>query len=146
MIVREIDPELDMQEWLRMRALLYEDTPEDNLNETQAILDEYEIWGVFVLERPSSKLGGFAEVGIRKYAEGCSTSPVAYLEGWYVDADCRKQGFGALLITAVEQWAKQNGYTELASDALIENTVSLAAHLALGFDEVERQICFIKTL
>ena len=31
---------------------------------------------VFVLERPEGGLGGFIEAGTRKYADGCSTTPV----------------------------------------------------------------------
>jgi thiazole synthase ThiGH ThiG subunit len=50
-----------------------------------------------------------------------------------------------------ETWASRwsacgNGFTELASDTTIDNNVSLASHLALGFTEVERQINFIKKL
>lgn len=102
--------------------------------------------GVFVAERPSFGLAGFVEVGIRKYAEGCTTSPVAYLEAWYVDADSRRQGIGKALVAMAETWAIQHGYQEMASDTLIDNTVSLAGHLAMGYEEVERQICFIKKL
>ena len=32
----------------------------------------------------------------RPYADGCDTSPVGYLEGWYVDPDLRRTGVGAL--------------------------------------------------
>jgi aminoglycoside 6'-N-acetyltransferase I len=58
----------------------------------------------------------------------------------------RRQGVGKSLITAAEAWARQNGFHELASDTIIDNEVSLASHLALGFTEVERQINFIKKL
>ena len=34
----------------------------------------------------------------------------------------------------------------MASDAELHNAVSLEAHRALGFDEVERQVCFRKPL
>ena len=101
---------------------------------------------VIVADRGNGALAGFAEVGSRNYAEGCVTTPVAYLEGWYVDPDVRGTGLGARLLAAVETWAREQGFTELASDAEIENTVSLEVHLALGFEEVERQICFRKRL
>jgi hypothetical protein len=39
-----------------------------------------------------------------------------------------------------------NGYSELASDALLENELSHAAHRAVGFDEVERTVHFRKSL
>ena len=45
-----------------------------------------------------------------------------------------------------EEWAINNGFNELASDAELENLSSLAAHKALGFQEVERIVCFIKRI
>jgi GNAT superfamily N-acetyltransferase len=40
---------------------------------------------------------------------------VAYLEGWFVRAASRRQSVGRALIEAVEEWARHNGCTELAS-------------------------------
>ncbi|WP_420629654.1 aminoglycoside 6'-N-acetyltransferase [Candidatus Leptofilum sp.] len=147
MKVRELDSSRDMTEWLRLRQGLFDDSTEaEHQQEMAEILAEAD-GCVLVAERPSSpKLAGYLHVGSRKYAEGCTTSPVAYLEEWFVDADVRRQGVGRALIAAAEAWAQQNGYTELASDTLIENEISLASHLALGFTEVERQINFIKKL
>jgi aminoglycoside 6'-N-acetyltransferase I len=100
----------------------------------------------FVAERPDGSLCGFVEVGSRPYAEGCESSPVGYIEGWWVDDDVRKRGIGRALIETAEQWARAKGYTEMASDALIDNRVSHAAHAALGFEEVERLVMFRKSL
>jgi aminoglycoside 6'-N-acetyltransferase I len=50
------------------------------------------------------------------------------------------------LVKAAEDWAIVRGYTEIASDALLENTISERAHKALGFAEVERAIRFRKGL
>ncbi len=101
---------------------------------------------VFVADRGDGKLAGFAEIGIRNYAEGCESTPVPFLEGWYVDPDMRRTGLGARLVATVEDWARENGFTELASDTELDNEISLRAHTALGFEEVERQICFRKDL
>ena len=101
---------------------------------------------MIVAEREDGSLAGFAEIGARNYAEGCETTPVAYLEGWYVDPDVRRDGIGATLLKAVEAWALEHGFSEIASDTELDNEVSLQAHRALGFDEVERQICFKKRL
>jgi aminoglycoside 6'-N-acetyltransferase I len=89
---------------------------------------------------------GFAELSIRPYAEGCLTDRVAYLEGWYVVPEARRRGVGRALLAAAEQWAIGQGCTEFASDALLDNDVSAAAHRALGFVEVERIRCFRKDL
>jgi aminoglycoside 6'-N-acetyltransferase I len=95
---------------------------------------------------PASRLVGFAEVSRRAYAEGCGTSPVGFLEGWYVVPDCHRTGIGRALVRAAEQWARRTGCREFASDALAENTGGTAAHLALGFEEVEVIRCFRKGL
>ena len=100
----------------------------------------------FVAERPDGSLCGFVEVGSRPYAEGCASSPVGYIEGWWVDDDMRKRGVGRALIEAAEQWARAKGHTEMASDSLIDNAVSHSAHAALGFEEVERLVMFRKSL
>ena len=94
----------------------------------------------------SSRLCGFIEVGEREFADGCDSSPVAYLEGWFVDEDVRGRGIGSQLITAAEEWAMANGYREFASDALLENLSSQRAHRAVGFVEVERAVRYAKQL
>jgi aminoglycoside 6'-N-acetyltransferase I len=101
---------------------------------------------VIVADRGGGSLAGFVEIGSRNYAEGCDSTPVAYLEGWYVDPDVRRTGLGASLLKAAEKWAIKHGFSEIASDAELGNEISLHAHLALGFEEVERQICFKKRL
>jgi aminoglycoside 6'-N-acetyltransferase I len=102
------------------------------------------VW--FVLDRGDGRLGSYVEVGTRPYAEGCDTSPVAYVEAWYVDEDLRRRGWGGGLFAAVEAWARAHGHSELASGSLLDNHASIAAHKALGFDEVERQVHFAKRL
>jgi len=89
---------------------------------------------------------GFAELSIRSCADGCESDRVAYLEGWFVDSAFRRQGAGAALVRAAEQWARRLGCTEFASDTEIDNSASATAHKALGFAEVSRVICFRKAL
>jgi aminoglycoside 6'-N-acetyltransferase I len=136
----------DYPEWLRMRLALWPDGSEaDWQHEIADILaDPHQ--PVFVAERPDGTLGGFLEVSLRKYADGCDSSPVGYLEGWYVDADLRRTGVGAALVQAAENWARAQGCTEMGSDTEIENRVSFRAHLALGYEEAERLIHFCKAL
>jgi aminoglycoside 6'-N-acetyltransferase I len=49
-------------------------------------------------------------------------------------------------VRAAEEWGRAQGCTEFASDALIENVVSIAAHRALGFTEIDRVVTFRKDL
>lgn len=127
-----------------MRERLY--GPADHDAEIIAIMNDPERNAVFVYARADGRLGGFIEVGLRSYAEGCSTSPVAYVEGWYVDDDLRRSGVGRALVVEAEAWALRRGLTEMASDTGLENNVSIAAHRALGFEEVERAVLFKKPL
>jgi aminoglycoside 6'-N-acetyltransferase I len=133
----------DFAEWGRMRSALW---PEQSEADMEAWLRRTDA-GVIVAERvPGLGLCGFAEVGERAYADGCATSPVAYLEGWYVDPDRRRLSIGAQLITAVEAWARGRGNRELASDTTLDNVISQRAHERLGFSETERLVLYRKTL
>ena len=89
---------------------------------------------------------GFAEISLRAWAEGCVSSPVGYLEGWYVKAEYRRTGVGRRLVAAGEEWARSQGCSEMASDTWLDNDVSHAAHLALGFTEASRVIHYRKSL
>ena len=90
---------------------------------------------------------GFAQCGLRTdYVEGTETSPVGYLEGIFVRADYRNNGYARELLLACEMWAKDVGCTEFASDCELDNTNSLKFHMAMGFGEANRIICFKKKL
>lgn len=90
---------------------------------------------------------GFAQCQLRHdYVEGCETSPVGFLEGVYVQPEYHHQGVARQLVTACEDWARSVGCTEFGSDCEIDNTDSLAFHLAIGFEEVNRTIWFHKKL
>jgi GNAT superfamily N-acetyltransferase len=58
----------------------------------------------------------------------------------------RRQGAARRLVEAVQQWAGQMKCSEMASDALLENTDSHGMHLGLGFEETERVVYFRKVL
>jgi len=104
---------------------------------------------VFVAERSDPETGrlyGFAEVGLRGYAEGCLSTPVGYLEGIWVDADARGRGIGRALVMYCERWAIEHGCVEFASDAVIDNAASHAFHRAIGFEEAVRLVCYRRPL
>ena len=100
----------------------------------------------FVAEQSAGRLAGFIEIGVRPYAEGCGSAAVPFIEGWYVDAAYRQAGTGRELVRAAEDWARSQGYREIGSDVEIGNDVSLAAHRALGYEEVTRLVCFRRDL
>lgn len=90
---------------------------------------------------------GFAQCQLRHdYVEGTETSPVGYLEGIFVQEGFRHQGHAKALLHECEQWAKRKECSEFASDCELTNTDSLQFHLAMGFDEANRIICFKKAI
>lgn len=141
----------DSAAWLALRAALW---PEADGAELRAEVDAFFqgevpptlIAALFLAESREGTLVGMIELSLRPYADGCESSPVPFVEGWYVAPKSRRQGVGAALVKAAENWALAQGYTEMASDALLENTISERTHKALGFDEVERAIRFRKEL
>ena len=153
--IRHSEP-ADAAQWIALRFALW---PDELLTGHAAAVAEFfsgprvgpgimpeAVFVAVASEPPTTTLIGFAEVSRRLYAEGCETSPVGFLEGWYVAPAYRRQGVGRALVLAAEAWARNNGCREFASDALAENTESAAAHQALGFEEVEVIRCFRKTL
>ena len=144
MHIREVAPG-DATEWAWRRAELWSEDHEREIAEffagSRAACEM-----VYVIDRGNGRIGGFIELSTRSYAEGCTTSPVAYVEGWYVDADLRRSGVGRKLMEAAESWGREGGHSELASDCGIENEVSFLAHTAIGFEETDRIICFRKEL
>ena len=68
------------------------------------------------------------------------------LEGIYTVEGARRRGWAARLIAQVQEWAKQQGCSELASDTDIANLDSQRLHAALGFAETELVVFYRKTL
>jgi aminoglycoside 6'-N-acetyltransferase I len=132
-------------------ALWPESSAEDHANELALILAG-KAAGIlpaiiFVAESNDAELLGFLEAGLRSHADGCDPShPVGYVEGWYVVESERRQGIGAALLRAAEDWARTQGCTEMASDTQLENLLSQRAHASLGFQIAERSILYRKPL
>jgi aminoglycoside 6'-N-acetyltransferase I len=142
-IVREMRPE-DKAVWRDMRAALFGEDPSLIGDVEGYFAGDPMIARAFIAEDGGTL--GFVELSLRNYAEGCATSPVPYVEGLYVAEDARRNNVGRLLMAAAEDWARDHGFTEIASDTQIENAASLAAHQAYGFTEVERIACLRKAL
>ena len=102
---------------------------------------------VLLAEESGGRVVGFVEVDLRSHADGCDPCrPVGYLEGWFVEPDCRRKRVGAKLVAAAEDWARKQGCTELASDTWIDALHSQHAHQALGFEVVDRCVHYRKNL
>jgi len=131
---------------LRLRTALWPDARADELaNEWADALQDGEI-AAFVAERLAGGLCGFLEAAIRPCTVNGELARIGYIEGWYVDADIRRQGVGRLLVNAAEGWARSQGCKEIHSDAELSNELSHAAHQSLGYAEVGRLVHFRKSL
>ncbi len=145
MRIRELQ-ESDWDEWRRMDLALFPGNEfEDVEADMRALLARLDA-AVFIAARPDGSVCGYVEVGSRAYADGCRSSPVAYIEAWYVDPDVRRSGYGRALLAAAEKWARERGYTEMASDAQVGNDISLKAHQSSGYEVVDRIVQFRKPL
>jgi aminoglycoside 6'-N-acetyltransferase I len=143
-LVRRVMPG-DRDSWAEMRADLWpEETTGDHARELELIFatGPTDRGAAFVAEGAGGVLIGFVEMSVRGYAEGCDTNRVGYCEGWYVKSAYRRSRVGAALMASGIEWARARGCTEFASDALLDNEVSHAAHKALGFEEVCRIVTF----
>jgi aminoglycoside 6'-N-acetyltransferase I len=134
----------DREDWIALRRALWPDADDGDI---ARMLQEPARFAAFIARETDGCAIGFAEVSIRRdYVNGCDTSPVGFLEGIYVAPHFRRRGVAASLVRAAEQWTLAQGATELGSDALINNVDSHRMHIALGFQEAERVVCFHKRL
>jgi len=146
----------DRESWLGLRTQLWPDHTQAELaREVDSHLGGGALWKlgagsipfrILVAEHSLRGIVGFIEASLRPFAVGCRTSPVGYLEGWFVMPELRRQGIGEALVRSAEAWARANGCQEMASDARLENAVSEKSHTALGYDVVGRSIHFRRDL
>jgi aminoglycoside 6'-N-acetyltransferase I len=136
----------DATQWAPLRQALW---PDEDAAQLAAEIEEVLANGtvVFLAFDHQGAAIAFAEAALRHdYVNGTESSPVGFLEGWYVAPQWRGKGLGRALVAAVEGWVRDQGCHEFASDALLDNSASLAAHVACGFEETERVVYFRKPL
>ncbi|NHC34484.1 aminoglycoside 6'-N-acetyltransferase [Scytonema millei] len=135
----------DFNEWLDLALKLWSDESIEEMQRSLTIILHSPHEAGFLVKDDNDKAIGFMNLSLRyDYVPGATQSPVAYVEGIYVEDEYRKQGVGTKLIQYAQQWAIECGCVELASDALLENTASYDFHIKVGFQEVERVVTFIK--
>ena len=120
-------------------------TAEEMTAEFRNLLTQEET-AVFLF-RTGEEAAGFAQCQLRHdYVEGTETSPVGYLEGIYVREADRGKGIARRLLNACENWAGEQGCTEFASDCELTNTESQEFHRAVGFEEANRIVAYVRKI
>jgi len=128
-----------------MRRALWPDV-EESMHELEMpiLTGDSSNQAVFVVDNGAGALLGFIEVSVRARVDGSYSERVGYVEGWYVDEVHREQEVGRRLMRAAEEWTRERGLTELASDTELLNDNGIRAHEALGFKETFRLVHFLK--
>jgi aminoglycoside 6'-N-acetyltransferase I len=144
-IVTRPATEQDIASWARMRLQLW---PEYTLESHGSDAKEFiqESGSICYLALVKGEAIGFLELSLRPYANGCESSPVAFIEGVWVSSTHRQQGVGRLLMEEAERWTKARGLKELGSDTDLDNSLAHDAHRGWGFQETERVLYFRKRL
>ncbi len=135
----------EKESWFYMRKGIWPEAPDEYLGyDLDEILasEKDAVFMAFVDGQPA----GMIEARLREYGEGCESSPVGYIEGWFVYDQYRGSGVAGALTNAAENWAREKGCTEMASDTWLDNEVSIRAHAKLGYVEAERLVHFVKQL
>ena len=133
--------------WLELRMALWPAESSEHLSEMQDCCAQPGRYAQFVAYSDAGEAQGLVEIALRSdYVNGTDSSPVGFLEGLYVAPGSRRQGIARLLVEKAQQWAREQGCREMASDALLENKASQDMHQALGFEETERVVYFRKPL
>ena len=146
-VIREVQAD-DAPAWIAMRAQLWPDESAALLvQDAKAYFASAGRAVALLAFAGGTEAVGFAEATIRTdYVNGTDSSPVGFLEGWYVAPGWRARGIGRALVAAVEQWTRDAGCAELASDTWLDHVDSQRAHVACGFEETERIVYFRKRL
>jgi aminoglycoside 6'-N-acetyltransferase I len=133
----------DVPAWAAMRHCLW---PDVDPAELEAELDTQDPASLALIGEEEGRLIAFAEASVRSVAEGAPPGPAAYLEGIWVEPECRRRGVARAMLAAIEHWARQQGFAWLGSDASLDNGLGHLWHRSAGFDQVERLVVFGKPL
>ena len=136
----------NLTQWVNLALMLF---PESSFDEELAlhkkILASEEEVGL--LYQKDNQYVAFMNLSIRHdYVNGTDTSPVVFVEALYVLPGYQRRGIGRELIEYAENYARQKGITQLASDCFTDNLLSESFHKSCGFVEKERVICFVKDI
>jgi aminoglycoside 6'-N-acetyltransferase I len=134
--IREAGAE-DVETWLHLRRQLWPEIPEpQHRQQMQDHLDQPTRCTALLAARDDGWPVGCIELSLRGEVEGCAGSPVAYVEGWFVEAEWRQRGVAAALLRSAELWALLHGCREMASDCELAQVDGPGTARALGLEQL----------
>ena len=137
----------DFPEWLAMRQALYTGVTEAfHLQEMESIFTSPHMRCFLAKSEVGDDVIGLLELSLRNIVDGCSGSPIGYIEGLYIKPEFRGRGFGRALAAFAESWALGHGCEEIATDSELENTSAQGFFQGLDFGETWRIVQFKKIL
>lgn len=130
--------EKDFPEWRAFRKSLYEGMDDAENDAEVQVIYESDSWYCWIVKDDQGQNIGLVELASRNIVDGCLSSPVAYLEGLYLEPAYRGQGLGKQIIKDIIDRCAEQGYSELATDTELLNTRAQAFYDAAGFEETDR--------
>ena len=121
---------------------MWEIEADENEHEIKELLADQQQWAVFLATTEDNRAIGFLEVRLRDCADGATSSPVGYLEGWYVEDEYRNQGIGRQLVQAGEDWSMKTYREALGTNLPIE----IRSLIERQYEQVQQSHSRIKTL
>jgi aminoglycoside 6'-N-acetyltransferase I len=145
-MIEEIS-DINLQECARLAKQLWPESALDDLvNDFKIFIGNHD-QSCFLFKNEQEEYCGFVQLSLRNdYVEGSSTTPVAYIEGIYVDENHRRTGASKEMIAFAEEWGRLKGCSQMGSDCELTNTLSIEFHKGVGFTEANRIVCFLKEL
>jgi len=130
-MIKEIQP-CDLNVWVELQHELWPTHSIADLIEdcNKILTDKLQKSWLFI---DNNSPIGFIDLSIKKKAIGCKSGKIGYVEGWYVKPDYQRKGFGQQLYEVAENWAKNQGCKEMASDTTQDYPYSPRAHEIAGF-------------
>ncbi len=135
----------NIDDWLSLRKVVYTGLEDSfHSSEISKFLNDSEL-NCF-LHYIEDEATGFIEVTLRNIVDGCLSSPVGYIEGIFVKPNFRNKGIAKNLLDNATRWCIEQGCTELATDAELDNIAAQKFHLNMGFEETYRIVEYKKRI
>ena len=128
--------------WKGMREVLYDDVDEAYHLEEMASIYSHQDWYCSFVVDDDEQVIGLVELSSRNIVDGCLSSPVAYLEGLYLEPHYRRKGHGKELMWMLIAWCKKHGFSEFATDTALSNTKAQKFYTSIGFEKQETIVEF----